>query len=72
VKVRFQERAQRLDPPEIRMPGAYKGGRKRQPEKVQAECPCGWKSAVLPAERAEQAYLEHLEGCHPDEDLRRL
>jgi hypothetical protein len=53
-----------------KLPGRYKGNRKRRPalQLVQIECPgCGWKSKPVDSEKmqpAEREYVRHLTSVH--------
>lgn len=50
-----------------KLPGRYKGNRKRQkpPVIVQVECPaCGWKGTPGKLEPAEMEYVLHLTNVH--------
>ena len=62
--IRFEFEGRRIGA----LPGKYKGKRRRgRVEKVAAECGfCTWRSRVLKAELAEQAWMRHMEQCHPE------
>lgn len=71
--IEFVQEAKRLDPPERKLPGRYKGGRRRRCEMpVRAECPCGVKSRPMSPERAELWWQRHIRQKHSGEDLRTL
>ena len=71
-QIEFVPGGRRIEPPEARLPGRYKGKRHPSAMPVQAECPCGAKSRPMSAERAEQWYQRHLRRVHPFDDLRHL
>jgi hypothetical protein len=57
---------------EARLPGRYKGKRRRREGPIQAECPCGAKSRPMSVKRAEEWYQRHLAEAHSGADLRNL
>jgi hypothetical protein len=65
MKLEFRERAVRLDPPEARLPGRYKGKRKRREGAVFASCACGARSKrAMSPKRAEGWLQTHLAAEH--------
>jgi len=59
--IRFELCGRRL------LSGSYTGKRRRKaaaPELLIVACPCGYKTAALPLERAERALVRHIVSCH--------
>ena len=48
-------------PPEsLRLPGTYKGTRRRREPPIVAECACGWRSKPSNPKRAEKRFAAHV------------
>jgi hypothetical protein len=49
----------------MKLPGSYKGTRRRREPPIVAVCPCGrWRSKPLNPVKAEVAYQEHIATAH--------
>jgi hypothetical protein len=52
----------------MKLPGSYKGTRRRHDPPIVAVCPCGrWRSKPLPPAKAEVAYQRHIAEEHSSE-----
>jgi hypothetical protein len=43
-----------------KLPGRYKGTRRRREPPITAECPCGWRSRPMNPRKAEKRFAAHL------------
>jgi hypothetical protein len=43
-----------------KLPGRYKGTRRRREPPIVAECECGWKSRPLSPKKAEKRFAAHV------------
>jgi hypothetical protein len=48
----------------MKLPGRYKGNRRRRELPVVAECKCGWKSRPLSPQKAETHFANHVARAH--------
>jgi hypothetical protein len=48
----------------VKLPGRYKGARRRREPPIAAECPCGWKSKPTNPKRAEKRFAGHVALAH--------
>jgi hypothetical protein len=53
-----------LAPAVPKLPGRYKGTRRRREPPIVAECPCGWRSRPFSPQKAERRYAAHVIVTH--------
>ena len=49
-----------IQPEFKKLPGSYKGTRRRREPPIAAECPCGWRSRPTNPEKAEKRFAAHV------------